>query len=279
MNWFLCFQYALVPVSPQTPPWPCPPLGLTQTTSLHLPDSRREGWQKRPDALARLARPPHVPVGTRHPSLGKALWANADGGGSPVVTARGPVCGRSPHCRNHRHNLTSGQVLHVRRISAKGLKVTRGHVDTTEVGKLRTALILSRNINTEQFTAACRGSMATWGRGQGQVKTHIWVRDGVLSLDRVGLGRETLSAGGGALPGSTAGSGVARACEQAPPHVHPHLPMASSLASAPPLARATTGHMSQGAAPHFLQGLQDAGTGQVSREGGTQLLTPMPLVS
>lgn len=27
-----------------------------------------------------------------------------------------------------------------------------------------------------------------------KVKTHIWVRDGVLSLDRVGLERETLSA-------------------------------------------------------------------------------------
>lgn len=37
--------------------------------------------------------------------------------------------------------------------------------------------------------------MATRRGGKGnKVKTHIWVRDGVLSLDRVGLERETLSA-------------------------------------------------------------------------------------
>lgn len=45
-------------------------------------------------------------------------------------------------------NLTSGQVLHMSRISAKTLKVIEGHLDTTEVRNTeRTVLILLLNIN------------------------------------------------------------------------------------------------------------------------------------
>lgn len=104
------------------------------------------------------------------------------------------VCGGKPHCCNSHNKLTSGQVLHMSRISAKRLKVIQGHMDTTEVRNIeRTVLILLHNINI----LAVHSSMQIVNgeeRGGDKVKTHIWVRDGVLSLDRVGLEREALSA-------------------------------------------------------------------------------------
>lgn len=55
---------------------------------------------------------------------------------------------KAPERSNNQNNLTSGQVLHTSRISAKRLKVIPGHMDTTEVGNIeRTVLILLRNIN------------------------------------------------------------------------------------------------------------------------------------
>ena len=61
---------------------------------------------------------------------------------------RGPMCRGKPHCSNNQNNLTSGQVLHMSRISAKRFKVIQGHMDTTEVRDIeRPVLILLCNIN------------------------------------------------------------------------------------------------------------------------------------
>lgn len=59
-----------------------------------------------------------------------------------------PCVEESPHCSNDQNNLTSGQVLHMSRISAKRFKVIQSHMYTTEVRDIeRLVLILLCNIN------------------------------------------------------------------------------------------------------------------------------------
>lgn len=67
-------------------------------------------------------------------------------------------------------------------------------MDTTKVRNTeRTVLILLHNINILAVHSSMQIVKGDEREGD-KVKTHIWVRDGVLSLDRVGLERERLSA-------------------------------------------------------------------------------------